>query len=92
MCILFLIVPGFWGRNVHATIGHGHDRIGQLQAEILFPCLAFTIAAVVSLVSCYRIQFFFGYQYPFSNFVRKLSAVFIFGFGKGTFLSEYDHT
>jgi hypothetical protein len=49
VCILFLIVPGFWGRNVPATIGHNRT-IGQLQAEILFPCLAFTIAAVVSLV------------------------------------------
>ena len=69
MCILFTILPnpGFsvsQGTLLY-TIGHqiynwilpGFQDWKQLQAEILFFCLAFTIAAVVSLVSCCRIQF-----------------------------------
>ena len=47
MCVLFIILGSIVGGD-------------QFQPEILFPCLAFTLAAVVSLVSCYGIQLLEG--------------------------------
>merc|ERR1712203_775703 len=52
MCVLFVLLPGSgvaWRGCVRGmTCGRGRN---QYNPEIFFPCLAFTLATVVSLVS-----------------------------------------